>query len=372
MSIKAYTGRMGSGKTYEVVSVVILGALAKGRRVVSNVAGLDYDAMAELLAADGVDADCIGSLVQVQHDQVLSPDFWRTDETEKTGGAAFILPGDLLVLDEVWRFWEGFADRKMPQQVMNFFRMHRHFVDAESGFTCDVALISQDVLDIARRMRSVIEETYHMTKLTAVGVANRYRVDVHVGARITRKPLRSIQRAYDKRYFPLYSSHSQKDASGADAKEDNIDGRGNVFKGLLFKVILPLCVPVFLYCVWSLYRFFNPAVSDAALPSSVVSQRPSGGLPASSVVSDGVSTRWRLVGVVVDASGRQSWMIADGAVIRVLYDPPAVKFNGWSMSIKTPEGEMVTTWSGRSSASGLSLGNSSGSQAPVRYERGMP
>lgn len=32
MSIKAYVGRMGSGKTYEVVSVVILNALRNGRR----------------------------------------------------------------------------------------------------------------------------------------------------------------------------------------------------------------------------------------------------------------------------------------------------------------------------------------------------
>jgi zona occludens toxin len=241
---------MGSGKSYEVVSVVIMGAIAKGRRVVSNVAGLNYDAMVALLSDEG-DIDSIGSLIQVSHDQVLAVDFWRTD----AGGDFFIQPGDLLVLDEVWRFWDGFSDRKMPIQVMNFFRMHRHFVNDDTGFTCDVALISQDIMDVARRVRSVVEETYNMTKLTVVGSSKRYRVDVHSGAKITRKPLRSIQKTYVSKYFPLYSSHSQKN-SNIDAKEDNIDGRGNILKGLLFKVVLPVSLPVFGLCVWFLYGFF--------------------------------------------------------------------------------------------------------------------
>ena len=49
MAIKAYTGIMGSGKTYEVVSEVIRTALAQGRRVVSNIAGLNYEAFVDLL-----------------------------------------------------------------------------------------------------------------------------------------------------------------------------------------------------------------------------------------------------------------------------------------------------------------------------------
>ena len=39
---------MGSGKTFEVVSVVILGALRDGRRVISNIAGLNYDYYREI------------------------------------------------------------------------------------------------------------------------------------------------------------------------------------------------------------------------------------------------------------------------------------------------------------------------------------
>jgi hypothetical protein len=108
-----------------------------------------------------------------------------------------------------------------------------------------------------------------------------------------------------------------------------------------------------------LYRFFTSFEESDTVSSSVeqkgLNSRPSGSL---SSAPDGVSTRWRLVGVVVDNSGRQSWMVSDGSVIRVVYDPPAAKFNGWSMSIKMPEGEMVTTWSGRHGASFESLSSS--------------
>ncbi len=242
MAIKAYVGRMGSGKTYEVASVVIFKALASGRRVVSNIAGLDLDAYKALMLEDGIADERIGQLVQVTHDDVMKPEFWRTDKDEVDGVESFIQPGDLVALDEIWRFWEGFAGRKMPDRVMNFFRMHRHFTHKETGTACDVAIITQDVLDIARKVRAVIEETYGMEKLTAIGSTRRYRVDIFQGTRTSRKPLRQLQRSYEPKFFPLYSSHSQKKDGDADAKEENIDGRGNILKGALFKFVLPVGV----------------------------------------------------------------------------------------------------------------------------------
>ena len=45
MPINAYTGLMGSGKSYECVSSVIVPAIKNGRRVVTNVDGIDSDAI---------------------------------------------------------------------------------------------------------------------------------------------------------------------------------------------------------------------------------------------------------------------------------------------------------------------------------------
>ncbi|EEQ1743507.1 zonular occludens toxin, partial [Escherichia coli] len=43
MSIFAYVGVPGSGKSYEVVSNVIVPAICEGRRVVTNIYGINYD-----------------------------------------------------------------------------------------------------------------------------------------------------------------------------------------------------------------------------------------------------------------------------------------------------------------------------------------
>ncbi|MCX7180904.1 MAG: hypothetical protein NTX56_19765 [Proteobacteria bacterium] len=171
MSIKAYVGRMGSGKTYEVASVVIYKALASGRRVVSNIAGLDLEAYKDLMLEEGISEECIGQLIQVSHDDVLKPEFWRTDKDVELGIEAFVQSGDLVALDEIWRFWEGFAGRKMPDRVMNFYRMHRHFTHSETGVACDVAIITQDVMDISRKVRAVIEATPTPRKRTSTNAA---------------------------------------------------------------------------------------------------------------------------------------------------------------------------------------------------------
>lgn len=354
MAIKAYVGRMGSGKSYEVVSVVILEALRRGRRVVSNIAGLDALEMRELLIEEGCCDDAIGELVHVEHDAVLDPKFWRTDKDAADGVEAFILPGDLLALDEIWRFWSGFAAKDMPARVMNFFRMHRHFADPETGVTCDVALITQDVGDIARRVRAVIEETYRMEKLTAIGSSSRYRVDVFSGGKTTGKPLRQIQRKYDPRYFALYSSHSQKQAGGASAKEENIDARGNILKGALFRVVLPLGLVVAAVAVWTLVRFFSPPAPEKA-PEKPADGKPGSAAPATAASKPGpdrprglgdISESWRVVGHYT-AGNRTAYLLVDGAArTRLLYDVPGARHNGLLVQVRLPEGGYATTFSG--------------------------
>lgn len=351
MSIKAYVGRMGSGKTYEVVSVVILGALRRGRRVVSNIAGLHYDAMKALLIEEGIAEDKIGQIVPIDHQAALDPLFWRTDKDAIEGTNSFIQPGDLVALDEIWRFWDGFGTKdadgkKRPDRVMNFFRMHRHFTHPETGVSCDVALITQDVMDISRQVRAVIEETYYMEKLTAIGSTKRYRVDIHQGGKIARKPLKSLQRSYEAKYFPLYSSHSQKKEGDADAVEENIDKRGNILTGILFRVVLPVGAVVLLLAVFFLYRFLHPstpkprqAVSDAP---AVQTEKVSQAKPPSPVVSD----EWRAGGYWIENGGVSFFVTNDIGHSRVLADVPGYRLSALTIEVMLPSGEFATSWSG--------------------------
>lgn len=368
MSIKAYVGRMGSGKSYEVVSVVILSALRRGRRVVSNIAGLNYAAFVDLLEAEGIPRESVGQLVQVEHAEVLKPEFWRTDKDVELNIEAFVQPGDLIALDEVWRFWSGFGTKsddgtKRPDRVMNFFRMHRHFTHPETGVACDVALITQDVMDISRQVRAVIEETYRMEKLTAIGSTKRYRVDVFQGGKVSRSPLRQLQRSYDPAYFPLYSSHSQKQEGAADAREENIDGRGNILRGALFKVIIPIGLLVALVCVWFVTNFFKPPPPKDAKDKfedkvSQAKPSPTGEREQEAErrkIAD-VSDVWRVVGWY--SVGSTAAVVLENAERRqrVLYDPPALKIQGMLVNVILPEGGSATTYSGSSHSRPLSPG----------------
>ncbi|MBI0473410.1 zonular occludens toxin domain-containing protein, partial [Pectobacterium parmentieri] len=49
MAISAYVGVPGSGKSFEVVRSVIIPAVAQGRRVVSNVYGLNPEKIYEFV-----------------------------------------------------------------------------------------------------------------------------------------------------------------------------------------------------------------------------------------------------------------------------------------------------------------------------------
>ncbi len=327
MPIKAYVGLPRNGKSYEVVSHVIYNALKQGRRVVTNIAGVNRDAFVPLLVADGISPENIGEVLNVSHEDVLKPLFWKTDKDQDLGVETVIQSGDLLALDEIWRFWGGFAlkdseGNKRPERVMNFFRMHGHFSHPVKGFTCEVALITQDVADIHRSVRGVVEETYLMTKLVALGSSKSYRVDIFSKSKVTGKPNIQLIRKYNDKYFSLYKSHSQKQEGSADAKEENIDKRGNILSGKFFLIALPFVLILGLIGVRFAWGFFHPETketqnAETTVNSVPVAQNPTTAPAAAPVTS--YSSEWFIHGyytknnqltvILVNASGAYRYLI---------------------------------------------------------------
>lgn len=349
MSIKAYVGRMGSGKTYEVVSSVVYPALCRGRRVVSNIAGLKYEAMLDEFERSGNDPEKFGKLEVVSHEQVLEATFWRTDKDQDDGTKAFIRPGDLVALDEIWRFWQGFGVKdadggKRPERVMNFFRMHRHFTHLETGVSCDVALITQDIMDVSRTVRAVIEETYCMTKLTAIGSTKRYRVDIFQGGKTTGGAVRSLQRKYEAWVFPFYDSHSQKQAGGADAVEENIDQRGNILNGALFKFVIPIGLVLGCYAAYSFWSFFNPKAKPAASTAQSAPASPGAAQVSHAKPGPVIADEWRVVGFY-QTGAEVVMVLSNGQRSRTLRGAPG-KIAGLSMEAILPNGDAAADWTG--------------------------
>lgn len=361
MAIKAYIGIMGSGKTYEVASVVIYEAIKQGRRVVSNIAGLNQDEYYRLLLEEGHDVTKLGKIVSIPHATVLIPEFWLTDkftgvtlpDFDKTvnENADYILAGDLVVLDEIWRFWDGFALKdsnglKRPDSVMNFFRMHRQMVHPVTGVTCDIALITQDISDLHRNIKGVVEETYRMTKLTALGLTSRYRVDVYQRAKIVKESLRSYQRSYHSKFFNLYQSHSQKKEGSADAKEVNIDKRGNLLNGKLFVIVLPVLLIITFFSLRYVWGFFHqkPKAQSADVESTAKPNVPVAAQSSVPVLAASVSP-WRIVGYYTFNGTMPFLMLQNSSgQFRRVYSPNSLTVAGLSISAVV-DGENVNNWS---------------------------
>lgn len=260
MAINAYTGLMGSGKSYEVVENVILPALLAGRRVTTNVANLQTDEISAYLCEKfKVDLSTLGTINQVTNDDVAKPEFFPVETVEgDIAPVSMVLPGDLVVIDECWRWWA--TGSKITPAHMTFFRMHRHFVNPATSACCDLVLVVQDIGDLDRKLKVVVENTYRMAKHKSLGLTSRYRVDLYSNYRVVKNPVRSFQRQYNKEIFKLYQSYSQAGAAGKSGVEVAIDGRANIFKGARLLLIVPFLVLVLVVAVWQVVKFFKPPV----------------------------------------------------------------------------------------------------------------
>lgn len=219
MSIIAYVGLPGSGKTYDVVANQVVPALEADRRVVTNVP-INRDAMREVVRS--------GEIVNLPYD-VIAQEPAKIDE--------YATAGCVLILDELWRLWPaGERANKIPQPFKSLLAEHRHRVDSE-GRSMQIVFVTQDLSQIAAFARQLVEQTFHHTKLTSVGARGTYRIDVFQGCVTGAVPpvnnrVREIFGKYEPRIFKLYQSHTMATSTSKRGKiqESTVDGRGNVFK----------------------------------------------------------------------------------------------------------------------------------------------
>lgn len=273
MASTAYVGLPRSGKSYEVVSNVILPAIESGRDVVTNIAGVSEQSIYDFLTSEGKDPSTFGH-IKTFDPQWLIDDltnknnpFYLTESRYKENIETFIQPGDLCAFDEVWRFWP--TDKKVSNEAMNFFRMHGHFVNQHNGFTVEIALISQDIQDIHRSIKSVVLETYLMEKNTAVGSDNSYMIKVYQRTRVIGKPLQIFgPKVYQSKYFPLYISNSCN-SSSVKPREKRVDTRNNVLKSKLVLFGIPAAIIMILVSSIGLYRFFHRPISNPAVATDI-------------------------------------------------------------------------------------------------------
>jgi zona occludens toxin len=237
---------MGSGKSYEVTSNVILNAIKQGRRIVTNIDGIHQQKIHDYLTAEfGLNE--WGHILTVSNDTVLSPNFWYYGRPKE--GDTLVKPGDMVVLDECWRFCG--AGVKLDPHLMIFTREHRHFID-DRQFTCDLVLICQDISDLHRSVKNVVELTFITHKLKTLGLNKTYRLTMYEGYKTRGKAIKEELKKYNPKFFEFYSSYS-----GGQGNEVPIDKRQNVLNSWKVFVAVPATFLLFVFSVWYLFNWFS-------------------------------------------------------------------------------------------------------------------
>lgn len=347
MAINAYIGLMGSGKSFEVVSSVILPAVRAGRRIVTNIDGINPTAIKEHLISKGANFDSLGEIISVTREQIIEPGFFP-DEL-KPEQVSIVQGGDLVCIDECWNFWG--TDNKILDsgEHMRFFRMHRHYTNPETGVTCDLALMIQDLGTLNRKIRVVIEMTSRTVKLKSLGAPTAYRVELFEGNKTTKlTKIDTFVKTYDKAIFPLYKSY----ASGS-GNEKAIDKRQNIFTNPRLWVMLLIVLVMFGTGGYFTYRFFQPETHKVKTSTSTQLSTTNGA--TAQVVKNELTTHfsdvWRYGGSF--KSRGETWAILVDPQGRVRVESPSMVTGTGLSAVAFIDGKKVTTYSGPQSSNSV-------------------
>lgn len=346
MAINAYTGVMGSGKSFEVTANVVVPAIKSGRRIVTNIDGISESKIHEFLLKKykGLDPEKLGKIVHTSDDDIQKPAFFPDEKKPEI--VSVVQAGDMVVIDEAWRHWN--KDKKLSPEHMQFFRMHRHYTHPETGVSCDVALIFQSISDVHRSVRSVVEMTARTHKIKTLGLARTYRLELFEGDKITKAALFAKKvMNYDKAIFPLYKSY----AGGSAGKEVAVDKRQNVLRNPLIWVVAIGLVVLLTVCLTFLNKFFGSG--QASKPKEMVvvpggaaapGQKVGSSSPVAASGGTPVSSRFRVSGEVMIRGER--WIVVTDEKGRFRFESPKQFVGRGVMMVGNVEGQRIASWTG--------------------------
>jgi zona occludens toxin len=338
MAITTYNGPPGAGKSYAMISQVLVPGVLAGRRVVTNISGVKSDKVMEYCRAKKPDAE-LGEVILFEGKQALLPNFFPTEESgdEKT----FIKGGDLLIFDE-WRLTFRNKGHVGSNDLEPFLRWHRHLVD-EAGRATDVIIGTQLITDIHRDFRGLVEGSFKFRKLSALGMKGSFQWDSFDGS--TQPKGEGVSKGngkYKKEIYDLYSSY----ATEGDGKELKTDARRTIWSPTLFGLIGG-CVLMVALAGWGVVRFFAPSDQNRPgqnVPSFAASSQNGMSASYGGTVPVGAIPRprspYRIVGRVDADAGVRIVLADDKGSVRIV-SPQGFTFDGDRPTYGVLDGQSV-------------------------------
>lgn len=237
-----HEGLPRSGKSYEACVHHILPALKEGRRIVTNIEGINHKKFAELSSLPLPVVEMLLTCIYHEEEQSLEGRYRKQKESILTESGK----DSLVVIDEIQNLFPSGRD-KLTDDWQRYITEHGH-----DGL--DIVLMGQDRRDCHVIWRRRIQRVITFTKQTAVGRDGHYTWAAYEATRpeVFRK-ISSGSRSYESKYFGLYKSHT----AGTKNKDAYGDDRINIFKKPAFKFGIPAAVAVGAYAVHFLMGFFD-------------------------------------------------------------------------------------------------------------------
>ena len=214
MSIQAYFGMTGSGKSYNAVANILVPALKDNRTIVTNLP-LKKSSLFE----------------DIEKGNVISlPDDLNSDNVHKYLTSDLFPPGCVFILDECFSlFPSGQKANNVPTSLKEFFSMHRHIVGSDNKAS-DIYILAQNIGQLAAWVRDMIHSMVIHTDLAPTGLKNQYRCDFYQfelhGTRNKEKFIQSSIGKIKEPYINYYISNSKTEAGqNGDVLENIIDKR---------------------------------------------------------------------------------------------------------------------------------------------------
>jgi zona occludens toxin len=286
--INILIGAPGAGKSYEAVVFHVLPALARGRKVITNLP-LNLEALSTIDSA-------YPDLVELRERTLAEPP--AEDDTPANPRARrFARPFSTRAFANAedfasdWRHAEGmgplyvvdechFAMPRVGTQIAveEWFSMHRHY-------NADVLLITQSSGKISRAIVDLVQVCYKVRKAVALGKPDGYIRKVLDG--VNGGEVSTTERKYQTQYFGIWRSHTQGMAV-AEVKADDVAPFLVKFKRFSYAFYCVAAVAV-VYAFWPSGKKPDapPKVAAAPVPQVTPTAEPKAATPAALPAASG-------------------------------------------------------------------------------------
>lgn len=251
-----HEGLPGSGKSYAAIQDHLLPCVKSGRKVYTNIKGINHEQIAKLCKID----------------LERAVDLVRIIPWEQTKNAAQIVENDsFVILDELQDFWPQ-SNKPMEFKDSEFVTQHR-----QRGL--ELLILTQDSKSIHAIWRQRIERKLEFVNRDAIGKSKEYIVrSFNAAGKDSRGNMKYEQISSDKgEYKPEIYACYQSHAPNVTNTEKTKDKRFNVFKSSAFVLWIPAAFIVAFIGIAYLWKFFHPTPKPAAVaivnhPPQVASQ----------------------------------------------------------------------------------------------------